>query len=169
MKAIVAVSALSLLALPAMAQETMAQAAERQKKARKGQTKVITDDELKGVRTKGYVAASADGTPQPNASPAATGAPGDAPAAKSDEEQRAEKKAEIEKKIKQWTEFIADTKKSMDEAQFELNDLASNTFGSRRAGLQKIIDEGNQQVAEAQQAVADLQEQARRAGLAVSR
>lgn len=171
MKAIVAVSALSLLALPAAAQETMAQAAERQKKARKGQTKVITDEELKGVRTKGYVAASAEGAaPQAAASPAATGAASpDAPATKSDDEQRAEKKAEIEKKIKQWTDFIAETKKSMDEAQLELNDLSSNTFGSRRAGLQKIIDEGSQHLAEAQQAVADLQEEARRAGLTISR
>jgi DNA repair exonuclease SbcCD ATPase subunit len=166
MKVIAAVSALSLLALPVSAQESMAQAAERQKKARKGQTKVITEDELRNLRTKGYVAPSVDGV----AAPPPT-APGAAPAVKekSDEEQRAERKADLDKKVKQWTDFIAETKKAMDTAQAELNDLSSLTFGDRRAGLQKILDEGNQHIAEAQQAIADLQEQARRAGIAVSR
>lgn len=150
----------------------MAQAAERQKKARKGQTKVITDDELRSTRSKGYSAASVDGTtsPQPAASPAAPGAAtADAPAAKTDDQQRAEKKAEIEGKLKQWNDFIAETKKAMDQAQLELNDLGGATFGNRRAGLQKILDEGNQHIAEAQQSIADLQEQARRAGITVAR
>lgn len=171
MKLIVAVSVLSFFAIPALAQESMAQAAERQKKARKGQTKVITDDELRGVRSKSYSPASVDGTtsPQPAASPAAGAATADAPAVKSDDQQRAEKKAEIEGKLKQWTDFIAETKKAMDQAQLELNDLGGATFGNRRAGLQKILDEGNQHLAEAQQSIADLQEQARRAGIALSR
>lgn len=172
MKLIVAVSVLSFFAIPALAQESMAQAAERQKKARKGQTKVITDDELRGVRSKSYSPASVDGTTsaQPAASPAAAGtAAPDAPAAKSDDQQRAEKKAELEAKLKQWTDFIAETKKAMDQAQLELNDLGGATFGNRRAGLQKILDEGNQHLAEAQQSIADLQEQARRAGIALSR
>ena len=150
----------------------MAQAAERQKKARTGQVKVITEDELRSARVKGYVAASADGasTPQPAGSPAAPGAAAAAaPAAKSDEEQRGEKKTELDKKIKQWTDFIAETKKAMDEAQLELNDLSNNVIGGRRASLQKVLDEGNQHLAEAQQSIADLQEQARRAGLAVAR
>ncbi len=168
MKTIAAVSALSLLALPLAAQETMAQAAERQKKARKGQTKVITEDELRNLRTKAYVAPSVDG-----AAPPAAGqpAPGAAPAAKekTDDEQRAEKKAEIDKKVKQWTDFIAETKKAMDRAQLELNDLSSATFGDRRAGLQRILDEGNQHIAEAQKQIAELEEQARRGGIAVSR
>jgi len=167
MKVLIAVSVLSFFAIPALAQESMAQAAERQKKARKGQTKVITEDELRNNRTKGYSAASVDGAtaPQPAASPGAATAA--TPAAKSDDELRAEKKAELEKKMKQWTDFISETKKAMDAAQLEMNDLGGATLGSRRAGLQKIIDEGNQHIAEAQQAMADLQEQARRAGLAL--
>ena len=169
MKTIAAVSALSLLALPVWAQETMAQAAERQKKARKGQTKVITEDELRNVRTK-YVAPAVDGAPPP-ATAGQPAAPGAAPAAKekTDAELRAEKKAEIDKKVKQWTDFIAETKKAMDRAQLELNDLSSATFGDRRAGLQRILDDGNQYIADAQKQIADLEEQARRAGIAVSR
>jgi hypothetical protein len=169
MKTIAAVSALSLLALPLAAQESMAQAAERQKKARKGQTKVITEDELRNVKTR-YVAPSVDGAAA-SAGGGQPAAPGAAPVAKvkSDDEQRAEKKADIDKQVKQWTDFIADTKKAMDRAQLELNDLSSATFGDRRAGLQKILDEGNQFIAEAQKRIAELEEQARRAGIVVSR
>src|SRR5262245_18872843 len=170
MKTIAAVSVLARLALPAAAQESMAQAAERQKKARKGQTKVITEDELRNNRSKGYSATSVDG-----AAPAATtgqaATPAGTPAAKEKTyaEVRAEKKTEFDQKIKQWTDFIADTKKQMERAQLELNDLSSATFGDRRAGLQRILDDGNQHVAEAQKEIANIEEQARRAGIAVSR
>jgi uncharacterized coiled-coil protein SlyX len=71
--------------------------------------------------------------------------------------------------MKQWNDFIAETKKAMESAQLELNDLGGATFGNRRAGLQRILDEGSQHVAEAQQSIAELQEQARRAGVALSR
>lgn len=170
MKIAVAVSILLILPVSALAQETMAQAAERQKKARTGQpkAKVITEDELRTAGTKGYVPAAVAGSasPQPGASPGPT--PSGAPAAaapKSDDQLRAEKKAELEKKMKELTDWIAATKKAMDEAQLELNDLSNVTLGSRREGLQKVIDGGNKNLAEAQQAIADLQEQARRAGI----
>jgi predicted nucleic acid-binding Zn-ribbon protein len=166
MKVIAAVSALSLLTLPVAAQESMAKAAERQKKARKGQTKVITEDELRNLRTKGYVAPSVDGA----AAPAPT-APGAAPAAKekSDEEQRAEKKAAIEKKIREQSEYAGDIRKQLDDAQVELNDLSTMTLGGRRTELMRLLDEGKKKIAELEQGIADLQEQARRAGIAVSR
>jgi DNA repair exonuclease SbcCD ATPase subunit len=170
MKLIAVVSLLSFSAIPAVAQESMAQAAERQKKARKGQTKVITDAELRRGGNKAYSPASVDGAPaQPATAADPAAATTDAAPAKTDDQQRAEKKAEIEKKIKQWNDFIAETKKTMDQAQTELNDLGGATFGSRRAGLQRIIDEGAQHLAEAQQSIADLQEQARRSGIPVSR
>lgn len=176
MKTIAAVAVLSLLAPPLLAQEpSLAELAERQKKARKGQTKVITEHELRNLRTKAYVPVATDAATSPHsaASPAASGAASGAPAAKSDEELRAEKKAEIDKKIKQWTDFIAETKKAMDEAQRELNDLSSLTFGSgsggRRGGLQRVIDEGKQHIAEAEAAIAALEEEGRRAGIRVSR
>jgi DNA repair exonuclease SbcCD ATPase subunit len=172
MKLIAVVPVLSLLALPAVAQESMAQAAERQKKARTGQTKVITDAELRNNRSKAYNPASVDGA-APAAS-AETGAPtpaapGASAAPKSPDQLRAEKKAELEGKIKQWDDFIAETTKAMEGAQAELNDLRDATLGNRRAGLQRVLDEGNQHIAEAQQTIADLREQARRSGVALSR
>lgn len=165
-------TAVALVAVPLLAREqSLAELAERQKKARKasGQTKVITEDDLKRVGTP-YVPASTSGEAvKPEASAGASGATADKPAEKSPEEQRAEKRAEIDKKLKQWTDFIAETKAQMDQAQLELNDISSLTWGNRRAGLQKILDEGAQHIAEAQQAIADLQEEARRAGIPVSR
>ena len=171
MKIIAAVSTLSLFAIPAVAQESMAQAAERQKKARTGQTKVITDAELKSNRNKAYSAAAVDGAAAQPAPPATSGTTATTPgaASKSDDQQRAEKKAEIEAKIKQWTDFIAETRKATEQAQAEMNDLRDATLGNRRAGLQRIVDEANQHIAEAQQAIAELQEQARRGGIPVSR
>jgi hypothetical protein len=157
--------------LPAFAQEsTLAEAAAQQKKARKGAaTKVITDTDLQDVRTKAYVAAESSGTNATQEKPAANLNAQKGPPAKTDDQVRAEKKAEIEAKIKQWDGFIADTQKEMDKAQLELNDLSSLTFGNRRAGLQQILDEGAKHVAEAKQAIEDLTEDARRAGVPISR
>jgi uncharacterized coiled-coil protein SlyX len=169
MRIIATVSVMSLFAIPAVAQESMAQAAERQKKARTGQTKVITDSDLRSNRGKGYSAAEVDGAAaQPTTAAAATAAT-PAAASKSDDQVRAEKRAEIETKIKQWNDFIVETRKSADQAQAEMNDLRDATLGNRRAGLQRIIDEANQHIVEAQQTITDLQEQARRSGIPVSR
>jgi hypothetical protein len=160
-----------LAALPALAQEpSLAEAAAQQKKARKGEPiKVITDYDLQGVRSRNYVAPEASPTgATPAAKPADAGTAKTAPA-KTEDQLRAEKKAEIDQKIKQWDGFIAETQKSMDEAQLELNDLSSLTYGGRRAGLQMILDDGAKHIAEAKQAIADLAEEARRAGLPLSR
>ncbi len=118
MKLIAAVSIVSLFAVPALAQESMAQAAERQKKARTGQTKVITEAELRAGGSKAYAAASVEGAPAVPVSPATPNSPATASApAKSDDQLRAEKKLEIEDKLKHWNDFIADTKKAMEQAQ----------------------------------------------------
>ncbi len=169
MKLIATLSVVSLFAVPAVAQESIAQAAERQKKARRGQTKVITDDDLRNTRSKAYSPAAVDGAPAQPAAVPGPAAAAEAPAAKSDDQLRAEKKAELQEKMKQWSDFIAETKKAVDQAQSELNNLSAATFGNRRAGLQKIVEEGNAHIAEAQQSIAELQEQARRSGIGVSR
>jgi hypothetical protein len=170
MQKIAVAVAFSVVSLPVVAQETsLAAAAEKQKKARTGQTKVVTESDLRGHRS-GYVAAEATGTTGGSADaakPATPAAPGQK--AKTDDELKAEKKAAIEAQMKKWTGFVADTRKSMDLAQFELNDLSSYTAGSRRAGLQKILDEGGKMIAEAEGEIAKLEEEARRAGITVSR
>lgn len=170
MQKLAAIVAFSVISLPLVAQETsLAAAAEKQKKARTGQTKVVTEDDLRSLRT-GYVAAQAGGSggttadaPKPGASPAS----GEKP--KTDDEVRAEKKAAFQKQIKQWTDFIADTQKEMASAQSELNDLTNYVQGNRRAGMQKILDEGAKHVADAEAEIAKIEEEARRAGISVSR
>lgn len=168
MKILAIVTGVSLFAVPLLAQEpSLAELAERQKKARKGQTKVITEDDLRAGGRKPYVPAEATSTAAPAASssPAASGGKKE----KSDLEIRAEKKAEFEAQIKKWVAFIAETKKLMEGAQLELNDNTNMTISNRRVNLQKILDEGQQHIADAEKEIADIEEQARRLGVAVSR
>jgi hypothetical protein len=56
----------------------------------------------------------------------------------------------------------------MADAQAELSDLTNYTYGSSRASLQKIIDDGQAEKAKAQAAIEGLQEEARRLGVSVS-
>jgi len=155
-----------LAALPAAAQETsMAQAAEKQKKARRGDTKVLTEADL---RTAGgaRLAVPVGEAPATDASAptAAAGAAG--PREKSDDEKRAERKAEIEKKIQEARARIEELQKTIGQAQLELNDVSNYTYGPRRGGIQKLIDDSQKEIAAQNQAIADLQEQARREGIA---
>jgi hypothetical protein len=173
MKAISAVASLVFLGLvapPLAAQESLAQAAERQKKARTGQTKVITEDELRNNRSKAYSPPSVDGAPDQPAAQPSPGA-GGKPAAKelTEEEQRAKSKSDIEKQIKDHADYIAVINKQLADAQLELNDIATMTFGGRRTELMRLLDEGKAKIAEVEGQIAELQEKARRAGIAVSR
>jgi hypothetical protein len=49
--------------------------------------------------------------------------------------------------------------------QNELNDLTNYLLGGRRASLSNSVEQYNQKIAEAQRAIDDLEEQARRAGI----
>jgi len=157
----------ALAALPAAAQETtLAQAAEKQKKSRHGDVKVYTEADLRsagGARV---------ATPPEVAPLTATAQAGGAATAgateKSEEEQRAEKRADIEKKLQDARARIESLRKAIDQAQLELNDVSNYTYGPRRAQIQKFMDDGKQQIAAQEQAIADLLEQARRAGIPVS-
>lgn len=169
MKLVASVFACGLVAAPALAQEpSLAELARREKKARSGQVKVITEADLKGS---GSVAGAA--TEEAAAAPASTAAAGAGspakPSARTDEQLRAEKKAEIEKKIAELTTQIAAERKRIEDVQPELGDLTNYTFGSRRASLQQTIDEATANIAKAQQSISDLEEQARRLGLPLSR
>jgi DNA repair exonuclease SbcCD ATPase subunit len=156
-----------LAALPAAAQETsMAQAAEKQKKARRGDTKVLTEADLRsagGARL--AVPAGSAPAAEAAAPTAASGAPGTPE--KSEDEKRAERKAEIEAKMQEARARIEELQKAITQAQAEMNDVSNYTYGPRRAGLQKHIDDSQAEIAAKNQAIADLQEQARREGIAV--
>ena len=152
---------------PAVAQE-LAKAAEKQKKARRGDSKVYTEADIRGGPSSSRLAvpsgaAPATAAPAGQAGAAASGGAGE----KSEDELRAEKKAEIEKKIQDARTRIADARKAIENAQLELNDVSNYTYGPRRAEIQKFIEDGQKEIAAQEQSIADLEEQARRAGIPI--
>jgi hypothetical protein len=166
------------LAVPAasLAQEktTLAEQAEKTKKDREkkrkeaGTTapaKVLTNDDLRSAQGNvivlGGVAASSTGTPAAGAGAAA--------AEPTDEEAREQKRADLQAQLDAQADFIKRLRESADQMQSELNDLGNYVYGGRRAALAQIVEERQKQVAEAERAIADLEEQARRAGVSLRR
>ena len=147
-----------------------AEKARRERDARKGQKTVKsygeTDLRSSGVQTQESSSSDANA-----AAPAAAASP--APGAKkekTDDEVRADKKKDYEQKIAEQVRLMGVIQKAMDEAQAELGDpTTATTFGSRGAALQKRITDGQAELAKAQQAISDIQEEARRQGISVSR
>lgn len=161
--------ALLLCAAAPLAAQSLPEAAEKQKKERKGQAKVYTEDDLK--RAGARAALPPEAAPPAEAATSEPAAAAAKPKAeeKTDDQLRAEKKAELEKKIQEQQGIIAQVRKMMDDARQELNDLSNYTVGPRRAALLKIIDDGNAEIAKANAAIAEVEEQARRAGVSVAR
>jgi uncharacterized coiled-coil protein SlyX len=146
-----------------------AEKARREREARKGQkaVKAYTEADLRGAgATASSSEASASGAAAPDAS--ASPAPG-AKKEKTDDEVRADKKKDLEKRIAEQLKLIDVIRKAMDEAQAELGDpTTATTFGSRGAALQKRITDGEAELAKTQQAIADIEDEARRQGISVS-
>lgn len=89
---------------------------------------------------------------------------------KTDDETRAEKKAQFEKRIAEQVATLGIVRKAMDDAQLELNDMTTMTqFGSRKEALQKLLDDGRAELKKGEEAIAAIEEEARRAGILVSR
>jgi hypothetical protein len=159
----------------ALAQEksTLAEQAEKTKKDREkkrkqagtsGPTKVLTNDDLRSAQGNvivlgGVPASSATGAP----------AAGAAAAEPTDAETREQKRADLQAQLDAQADFIKRLRESADQTQSELNDLGNYVFGGRRAALAQIVEERQKQIAEAEQAIADLEEQARRAGVSLRR
>jgi hypothetical protein len=152
---------------------SLGELAERAKKEREARRagkpapRLITDADLQNHSSDGL---SADPTSQASPAPgaAAPAAAGKTP--KSDDELRAEKRQDIEKKIAEQQKTTEVIRKAMDDAQRELNDPTTLTmFGPRNTALQKILDDGQVELKKSEQAIADLQEEARRQGISVSR
>jgi hypothetical protein len=168
MRRALAVAVVLCAAVPLSAQ-SLTEAAEKQKKERKGQPKVYTEDDLRKagarVATPPEIAPAGDpAKPEPAAAAAKPKAD-----EKTDDQLRAEKKAELEKKIQEQQAIIVQVRKAMADAQRELGDITNYTMGPRRAALMKVLDDGNAEIAKANAAIADVEEQARRAGVSVSR
>ena len=120
------------------------------------------EDSTRAAETADTAAAGAD----------AAGAKGPAPEAKTEKTEdqlRAEHRDAIQKKIEDQVKLMDIVREAMDEAQAELNDLTNYTMGSRRGNLLKRLEDGKAEIAKAEQTIADLEEEARREGISVSR
>jgi hypothetical protein len=135
--------------------------------------KVYTEDDLRGVgRPKGTVSQpGSPSEPDPSVSPSPEASPssGAAPREQTEEEKRAAASKEIQRQIDHYAKEIAVRRASIDKAQLELNDLTNYTFGGRRKTLMEQIEVWQNEIKEAEQEVAKLEEQARREGARVTR
>jgi chromosome segregation ATPase len=163
-----ALLAAALLALPRVASaQSLGEAAERAKKERKGgsKTKVITDTELRQAgagRPEAPVSSSETATEAPPAAEgaAATGAP--AKPEKTEDELRAEAEAKWRDRVQKARDEIGRLNTEANALQTSLNDLSQNLYGAHRTATMNRLDEVKKQLAAAQQAVADLEEEGRR-------
>lgn len=149
----------------AQATDSLTDAAEREKERRKAspKAKVYTETNIPKPVGAGFERVS-------EATPSAAASPSPGKPEKTVEEIRAEKKAGYEKRIADQVKTVEVVRKAMDDAQLELNDINTITkFGSRKDALLKIIDDGQAELKKADQALADIEEEARREGISVSR
>lgn len=179
MRRILTALAFVLVALPAWSQSngttesSLAERAEQAKKERAARrasgtapAKSFGDNDLKGSGSKA-TSASADGS-----TPAAAPAKGDEKAekaAKTDEQAKAERRDVISKQLVEEQKRIALIEKTMADAQRELGDITNYTYGSRRASLQKFLDDGAVELTKAHEKVSGLEEEARKLGASASR
>ncbi len=156
---------------PSLADVARTTKQEREERRGSGKTvKSFSDSDLKSAGGSAPSPAT-----DPEAAPAANENEEDKGAAnagktpeKTDEEIRTEKRGEIQQKIDAEHERMRDADRRMASAQAELADITNYTYGAHRAALQKIIDDGKAEKEKAQQAIEDLQEEARRLGVPVS-
>ena len=163
-----ALLAAAVLALPqVVSAQSLGEAAERAKKERKGtKSKVITDSELRqaGARRAEEPVTSSDSTPAAQPSPADGAAASATPAKpeKTEDELKAEAQANWRDRVQKAQAEVTRLNTEADQLQTSLNDLSQNLYGSNRTNTMNRLDEVKKQLATAQQAVADLQEEGRR-------
>ena len=167
--AVIAAAAVAARAVPVLRAPSLAEIAERNRKkeAEKGKSgKVYTEADLRGRAASSGAMSQMEGPVAVAASPApgaASPAPGASPAAKSEDEQRAEAEAAWRERLKQASEDVTRIQGEIDRAQTALNDLSGPLYGGTRAGLISKVEEGQRQLASAKQKVDDIREEGRRA------
>jgi hypothetical protein len=116
----------------------------------------------------GTVAPAVPASPEAAASPSPAASPSASPEP-TEEEKRAELANGLQTQIDNEVKSIAFTRAQIDKAQLELNDLTNLTFGGRRKNLIEEIEKAQRRIAESEEKIAKLQEDARRAGVRVTR
>lgn len=156
-----------LILPPPAATQSLAEAAERAKKERKGKpAKVITESDLRragtgpGTVTEAPVASE---TSETSETPAKEGAPA-APAKteKTEEELRAEAEANWRERLQKAQADVTRLNAEAAQIQTALNDLSQNLYGATRTGMLSRLEEVKKQLSAAQQSVTDLEEEGRR-------
>jgi hypothetical protein len=147
--------------------QSLAEIAAKQKEKRKGKpTKVFTEEDLRRGSS-GAVTADAgapvEGEPAAVPSPGAAPAP-NAPAQPTEEEQRAEQQKAWRDKLQKSRDNVTQLDAEVNRLQTALNDIAEPLYGATRANRMAALEKAKQQLASAQQAVVDLEEQGRRSG-----
>lgn len=163
---VVGVLAAAALALASgAAAQSLAEIAAKQKEKRKGKpAKVYTEEDLKHGPSRGFTPgdeqAASEGEPAPPAAPPAAGAP----APKSEDEVRAEQQRAWREKLQKTRDNVTQLGAETNRLQTALNDLTQPAFGATRANRIAALEKAKQQLAAAQQAVVDLEEEGRRNG-----
>jgi len=156
-------------------------AALAKKTEKKSSTKVIRADDLRKAKSRvtippttgnnqdaaedGEAASAAEGGAEGGAEGEGEGE-GEGEATPADE--RAEQQSQLQQQVDEQRELIQRLQAQNEEAQTQLNNQALAYPGNpRRAQLMERIEKNNEQIAAANQTIADLQSQARRAGVAV--
>jgi len=137
----------------------------------KARPKVYTENDLLGR------AASSGTVSQPASSPSDTetkaeGQEGASPAPaagekkeKTDEERRAEQEQAWRDKMQKARQDIVTQTDKVNRLQASLNDISGNLYGSSRTNILNQLEAAKKELADAQQRVADLEEEGRRGGL----
>ncbi len=153
-------------------ENSLAALAKRNKK-KSEESKVITGDDLRragGKRrnTPESVPANPSSSGAADAEQAAGEGEGEAEPEKTEEETRADLKTEIQGDLAFHRGNIETLRKAKQDAQADLNDQTTSTpsvTSTRRSKQMALIVDIDRQIAEQEQAIAELEERARRAGI----
>jgi hypothetical protein len=150
------------------------------KKSKKtSQAPVMTNQDLRTTKSRvtippgdGPAAAAAESGEGSADGDKAEGAPEGAPEGEAEEktgaELRAERQKELQTSVDQQRDRISQLTAKKQAAQLELNDQTTNYPGNKRRATQmQLIENCDKEIADAEAQIADLRNQARRAGVAV--
>jgi len=155
----------------AQSEDSLAELARKERERRQktaAPAKVITERDLPRATAPAVPddGPAADGS----ASAASTTTPGpEAAATPSAEDERERQRTDIQRRIDDELAVIAAVEKAMADSERELGSLDNFRFGTRRELLMKSMEDGRAQIARSQQVIDDLETEARRAGVRVTR
>jgi hypothetical protein len=161
-----ALLAAAFLAFPmAASAQSLGEAAEKAKRERKGKTKVITETELRRGTLEPPVTSSetTEASDSKETPKEGTAAAAPAKAEKTEEELRAEAETKWRERVQKAEADVTRLRAEANQLQTALNDISQNLYGATRTGMLNRLESVNKDLAAAQQTVADLQEEGRRA------